>query len=328
MPETKRLTIDPVFPDTVELSPAALALRSGGLVAFPTETVYGVGANALDADAVAKIYAAKGRPARNPLIVHVAAAQDARPLVAAGFWEAHAELLDRLIDRYCPGPLTLVVPKSNLVPDIVAAGGDTVAIRVPLHPVAQALIFSAGCPVAAPSANRSGQLSPTTADHVWDDLAGRIDYLIDGGSTQAGIESTVLDLSTRPYRLLRPGPIPRQEISEILGAAVEVYRGSGAGEALPSPGLLERHYAPKTPIGWFTSEMALANVDYVLVTQGGQTAGEGAVNLGDGPEEYARNLYAALHELDRRGLDFIAVQPLPFGEEWEAIRDRLRRAMT
>ena len=237
--------LDPYTPNADALTEAARVLRGGGLVSFPTETVYGLGANALDAAAVARIFAAKGRPANNPLIVHVADAGAARRLVAD--WPPLAE---RLAERFWPGPLTLVLTKRDPVPDVVTAKGPTVAVRVPAHPVAQALVRAAGVPIAAPSANRSTELSPTRAEHVLRGLDGRIDVLLDGGPTAGGIESTVLDLTVTPPRLLRPGLLGIAELEVATRARWFVRRqqdGEGTA-ALPSPGLLPRHYAPRTPL--------------------------------------------------------------------------------
>ncbi len=197
---TELLAVDPFSPEPERIARAAEVLRRGGLVAFPTETVYGLGANALDPNAVAGIFHAKGRPANNPVIVHVAEARDVLRVVAD--WP---EIAERLAQRFWPGPLTLVLPKRAGVPDVVTAGGPTVAVRVPAHPVALALLRAVGVPIAAPSANRSTQLSPTRAEHVQRGLDGLIDLILDGGPTTGGLESTVLDVTTTPPRLLRPG---------------------------------------------------------------------------------------------------------------------------
>ena len=199
-------------------------LRGGGLAAFPTETVYGLGANALDAAAVARIFAAKGRPANNPLIVHLADAAQVREIAAD--WPESAS---RLAERFWPGPLTLVLPRRDIVPDIVTARGPTVAVRVPAHPVAQALLRAAALPLAAPSANRSTELSPTRAEHVLRGLEGRIDLLLDGGPTAGGIESTVLDVTIMPPRLLRPGLIGVAQLEAVIGPLMRVLpRRSGS----------------------------------------------------------------------------------------------------
>src|SRR5262245_2786343 len=231
-------------PTAENLVRAATVLRGGGLVAFPTETVYGLGGNALDPAAVARVFDAKGRPARNPLIVHVADAGRV-PDVAADFPDAAR----RLAERFWPGPLTLVLPRRDDLPAAVTAGGPTVAVRVPAHPVALDLLRAAGVPVAAPSANRSGELSPTTAEHVRRSLGDRVDLILDAGPTGRGIESTVLDVTGPRPRLLRPGPIPPGVLEAILGPIERSrVRESGSGPALPSPGQLSRHYAPRTPV--------------------------------------------------------------------------------
>ncbi|MCS6777324.1 MAG: L-threonylcarbamoyladenylate synthase, partial [Chloroherpetonaceae bacterium] len=212
---TRVLPVNPVHPEPGAIAQGADCLRAGGLVAFPTETVYGLGASALDAAAVARIYAAKGRPAHNPVIVHVADVVQARSLVTE--WPEQADLLAA---RFWPGPLTLVLPRNAQVPDIVAAGGPTVAIRWPAHPVAQALIRAAGVPVAAPSANRSMHISPTRAEHVLRGLTGKIDLVLDGGPTPGGIESTVLDVTAMPPRLLRPGLVTAGQIAQVVGTVL------------------------------------------------------------------------------------------------------------
>lgn len=286
---------------------AAGLIRSGRLVAFPTETVYGLGANALDADAVARIFDAKGRPRTSPLIVHVDSIAMARGLAAQ--WLPAAETL---ATRYWPGPLTLVVPKRAHVPDIVTAGLPTVGLRMPAHPLALALIRAAGVPIAAPSANRFTELSPTAAAHVPGELA---DYLLEGGDAPVGIESTVLSL-VGPPTLLRPGVIPLPEIEALIGhvdAAAEPESGPHA-----APGMRRRHYRPATPL---------------LLLEPGQAppAGRGAwlrmgAEMPREPRPYAAALYATLHKLDRQGLDWIAVERPPETPEWAGVLDRLRRA--
>jgi L-threonylcarbamoyladenylate synthase len=329
--ETTVFRLDPYAPDAAILAEAARVLRAGGLVSFPTETVYGLGANALDASAVARIFAAKGRPANNPLIVHVADASEAQRIVAS--WPPSAE---QLADRFWPGPLTLVLPRHESVPDEVTAKGPTVAVRVPAHPVAQALVRAAGVPIAAPSANRSTELSPTRAEHVLRSLEGRIEMLLDGGPTAGGIESTVLDLTTTPPRLLRPGLLGIAELEAVTGPVARATPAAEETAALPSPGLLPRHYAPRTPLECVEagSERQLAE----LVRQGKRigwvtfadpgVAPSGAIlrRLPGDPAGYAAQLYAVLHELDMADLDRILVALPPDTEQWLAIRDRLRRA--
>ena len=286
---------------------AARLIRAGKLVAFPTETVYGLGANALDEAAVERIFAAKGRPRTSPLIVHVDSVEMARTL--ASRWPDAAETLAR---RYWPGPLTLVVPKRAEVPDAVTAGLATVGLRMPAHPLALELIRAAGVPIAAPSANRFTELSPTIAEHVPRTLA---DYVLDGGPARVGIESTVLSLVDRPL-LLRPGVIPLPEIEALIGR-VEV---PGAPEAGPhaSPGMHPRHYRPATPL-------------YLLGAGDEAPAGNGAwLRIGQempaGPLEYAAMLYETLHRLDAERVDWIAVERPPETAEWAGVLDRLRRA--
>lgn len=314
---------------------AAEVLRSGGLVAFPTETVYGLGANALDPAAVARIFAAKGRPANNPLIVHVASVEQARRLAAS--WPEAAE---QLAARFWPGPLTLVVPRAAAVPDIVTAGAATVALRIPAHPVARALLEAVNLPIAAPSANRSNQVSPTTAEHVLHGLGSVVEILLDGGPASGGLESTVLDLSTDPPRLLRPGLVRPSEIEEIIGR-IDCERISIADPtlALPSPGLQPRHYAPRVPMeclvsgGRFRVESLSRDglrVGWLALKEQMAVAAPPAVVI-EMPRDavaYAARLYAALHELDAAAVDRIIVDLPPEDEAWQAVRDRLRRGAT
>jgi L-threonylcarbamoyladenylate synthase len=307
-------------------------LRSGGLVAFPTETVYGLGADARDASAVARVFAAKGRPAANPVIVHVTSAEEAQPLTAA--WP---EAAARLAARFWPGPLTLVLPRSGCVPDVVTAGGPTVAVRVPAHPVALALLRAAGLPVAAPSANRSTGLSPTRAEHVLRGLGGHIDLILDGGPTAGGLESTVLDLTAPPPRLLRPGLVTPAEIEAEVGPILSPGLPPEGPAPLRSPGLLRRHYAPSTPLEC-VSEDGGARVAELLrqglrvgwaafgEPAGGPRDGLQVVALPRDPAAYAAGLYAALHTLDEAAVDRIVVTLPPQTEPWLAVQDRLRRA--
>jgi L-threonylcarbamoyladenylate synthase len=327
------LVVDPkaIAPDAI--ARAADVLRRGGLVAFPTETVYGLGANALDAAAVARIFETKGRPSNNPLIVHVADVEQARQVASA--WP---EAAGRLAERFWPGPLTLVLPKQHAVPDIVTAGGPTVAVRVPAHPVALALLRVVGLPLAAPSANRSSELSPTRAEHVLRSLAGRIDLVLDAGPTTGGIESTVLDLTTQPPRLLRPGLVGPADLEAVIGLIERTSPvQSPDSTALPSPGLLSRHYAPRTALecvegdGGERVEQLLARglrVGWVTCSAVTGTAPLGLVyvQMPADPAGYAARLYDVLHQLDDAGLDRLVVS-LPLDtEEWAAVRDRLRRA--
>jgi len=314
---------------------AAAVLRAGGLVAFPTETVYGLGAHALDPAAVERIYRAKGRPAYNPLIVHVATVDAARALSSA--WPAAA---DRLAERFWPGPLTLVVPKADFIPDSVSAGLGTVGIRVPAHPVAHALLAAAGIPVAAPSANRSAHVSPTTAEHVRRSLGDRVDLVLDAGPTPVGIESTVLSLAGPVPTVLRPGSIPVDALREVLGE-VRVGGGEAGGDAArPSPGMLDRHYAPAAEVRLFDPEArdaALAKASWaagehrrigVIAFAPADAPATQVVEMPADARAYAARLYAALHELDAAGCEVVWIEQVPDTPAWAGVRDRLRRAAT
>jgi L-threonylcarbamoyladenylate synthase len=332
---TEVLRVDPQNPDPMVVLRAAEALRAGKLVAFPTETVYGLGANALDAEAVARIFHAKGRPPINPLIVHVADIPSAIQLVVD--WPDAAEQLSR---RFWPGPLTLVLLKREGIPDIVTAGGKTVALRIPAHPVALALIRGAGVPVAAPSANRSSRISPTRAEHVLRDLGGIIEMILDAGPTTGGLESTVLDLSTSPPHLLRPGLITPSQIMEVIGPIAWKRRSSqNEREALRSPGMLPRHYAPRVPLECAADggrnrvwELCQKGIKVGWMTFGAEDL-EGLphllrVEMPKDPRAYSKQLYAVLHALEEAGVERIVAALPPDTEEWLAVRDRLRRAST
>jgi L-threonylcarbamoyladenylate synthase len=291
----------------VSLERAAELIRAGRLVAFPTETVYGLGADALNAEAVERIFAAKGRPRTSPLIVHVDSVDMARNLAAE--WPASAETLARC---YWPGPLTLVVPKQDVIPDIVTAGLGTVGLRMPAHPLALELIRLAGVPIAAPSANRFTELSPTSAARVAETLA---DLVLDGGPSQVGIESTVLSLAGDPT-LLRPGVIPLMEIEALIGP---VRRAGEISEiAHPSPGMHRRHYRPKTPLYLLSLGHEPLPGRGVFLRIGREMPAE--------PRQYAAVLYETLHRLDLEGLDWIGVEPPPDTPDWAGVRDRLQKA--
>jgi L-threonylcarbamoyladenylate synthase len=317
---TRVLTVDPDAPDPSALDQAARVLAGGGLVAFATETVYGLGAIATEATAVARIFAAKGRPAMNPLIVHVADIGQARECVAD--WPADAEVL---ASRFWPGPLTLVLPRSSRIPDIVTAGKPTVGVRCPAGAVARGIIARCGYPIAAPSANRSNRLSPTRAEHVAADLAGRIELIIDSGPTTVGLESTVLDLTSDPPRMLRPGPIAASALEDALGGRPIARPDAGTSADQPtSPGQLAVHYSPRTPAFRVDSLDELGDApDLAGATV--VTFGPGAPGL-ESPEVAARNLYSVLHDCDGRGAPAIVVVMPPDRPEWLAIRDRLLRA--
>jgi L-threonylcarbamoyladenylate synthase len=319
--QTVVVKVDSSHPEPEAIHRAAGVIRAGGLVAFPTETVYGLGANALSVEAAARIFEAKGRPSTNPLIVHVADVSEV--LNVAATWPATAQLL---ATRFWPGPLTLVVPKRSGVPDIVTAGGDTVAVRCPNHAVARALIRAAGVPLAAPSANRSTELSPTRAEHVLKGLNGLIELLLDGGPCSGGLESTVVDVTGDVPRVLRPGLITVPMLEEVCGRVEVGATGEGVARA---PGHMAKHYSPRTPL--VLAEDADAEHKRL------RDAGLRVISVGfdllfdyefisDDPEEYAADLYALLHRLDDGSYDRIVVELPPDTPEWAAVRDRLTRA--
>ncbi len=315
------------------VSRAAALLRAGEIVALPTETVYGLAANALDAQAVAKIYAAKGRPPGNPIIVHVASFDMARQMVAD--WPESAE---RLAAKFWPGPLTMVLPRSEEIPLIVTAGGPTVGVRWPRHPFMEAVIRACGFPLAAPSANPSNELSPTTAEHVTRSLGAKIPLIIDGGPAQVGIESTVVDLSTAQPRLLRPGMISADALEAVLGR--KILTGDSVDAIARSPGQLPKHYSPRAKliVMAFDDEAALlaaiskskADREKIHLVTFRASAGlkyfGQVTTISDDPEAYARSLYALLHRCDAAGTELIIVETPPAGEAWRGIVDRLRRA--
>ncbi len=334
----------------LDTSPASIALaadllRRGELVAFPTETVYGLGGHALDERAVAAIFAAKGRPAADPLIVHLAAAADL-PLITTAIPPVAAQLAA----AFWPGPLTLIVPRHPRVPLSVTAGRDTVAARVPAHPVAHQLLVAAGAPIAAPSANRFGHTSPTTADHVLADLDGRIAAVIDGGATPIGIESTVLDCTSSPPTLLRPGGISLEALTAVIGPVqVRARPTTEEQRGLASPGLLDRHYAPDHELWLICGPPAAALARIRHEASAALAAGlrvgvllpdEDLAALRDLPLEsealgpasdpalMSQRLYAALRALDERQPDRMFARDLDEAGLGRALRDRLRRAAT
>jgi L-threonylcarbamoyladenylate synthase len=326
------IRVDPNQPEGAAIETAADVLRHGGLVAFPTETVYGLGANALDVDAVERIYSAKGRPSYNPLIVHVPDVSAARALVSA--WPERAS---RVATAFWPGPVTMLLPKRALVPDIVTAGLDSVALRVPANPIALALLRAAAVPLAAPSANRSTELSPTMARHVERSLGDRVDLILDGGATHLGIESTVVDLRSEQAAILRPGVIGARELEPLVGRLATPNEPTG-DTVRASPGMLERHYAPRARLRLFDAvdSAKMIREAHKLVGDGARV---GMLLLGSeaaGPFEivrmpgdasrYAQRLYAALHELDDRECGVIFVERVPDEPEWLGVEDRLERA--
>jgi len=309
------------------IAAAAACLRDGGLVAFPTETVYGLGADATNAAAIARLYAAKGRPSFNPLIAHVAGVAEAR-LIAQ--FNATAE---RLAAAFWPGPLTLVLPKTSecQVADLATAGLDTVAIRVPGHPTAQALLRAVGGPVVAPSANISGHVSPTTAAHVHADLNGRIDLIVDGGPVEVGVESTILGCFETPI-LLRPGGAPSEAIEAVLGAPLARRAPEpAAGDDQPlAPGMLASHYAPRAAmrLGATTVRPGEALLAFGPDALPGAEHAAAVMNLSARGDltEAATHLFGYLRALDAKAARTIAVMPIPHDGLGEAINDRLRRA--
>ena len=346
---TDVLRVDPLDPDAGSIARAATCLRAGGLVAFPTETVYGLGVHALDRAAVLRLFEAKGRPADDPLIVHVLSLDDARPLVTEIPEAARA-----LAARFWPGPLTMVLRRAAAVPAEVTAGLDTVAVRVPSHPVARALLAAAGIPVAAPSANLFSRPSPTRAEHVLEDLAGRIDLVLDGGPTRVGVESTVLDLTGETPTILRPGAVTGEMLAELL-AVVERTPLSRASGPMRSPGLLSKHYAPRAPLTLYEGShdavlerlsadaraalernarvgviVAAEDVGRVRATVQAPASSSlhvSALGAGDDMDGIASRLYTALRELDAAGVDAILARSFPSATGLgAAVQDRLRRA--
>lgn len=319
--------IQPANPDTIQY--AAGLLRQGKLVAIPTETVYGLGADAKNPEAVRRIFAAKGRPADHPLIVHIP------DKAALNDWAIDIpEIAWKLAEHFWPGPLTLVLLKHPSVPYEVTGGQDTVALRVPNHPVALALLQAFGGGIAAPSANRYCRISPTQASHVEEELGNKVDMILDGGSCQVGLESTIVDLSSGRPKLLRPGKISRLEIEEVLQTRLELPQD----QAVRAPGMMELHYSPETPTILCTGAQLREILHDNALRQKQKI---GVLALGDKPigsaslevivmppdnESYARDLYRNLRVLDHAGLSLILVELPPVTEEWRAVNDRLAKA--
>jgi L-threonylcarbamoyladenylate synthase len=336
MPETVRLRAE----NAGDVKRAAEMLREGKLVAFATETVYGLGANALSAEAVARIFEAKQRPSWDPLIVHVAEVDEiGRAAIVEGELR---ERVERLARAFWPGPLTLLLPKAEAIPASVTAGRPLVGVRVPAHPVARELLREAGVPVAAPSANRFGRTSPTTAEHVIADLGGRIDAVLDAGPTQVGVESTVVDATQTPMVLYRPGAVTAQQLREASGVEVKIFepvKEERAPESLPSPGVGIRHYAPAAKMVLVEGtdaavRRAVESLDGaekvgVLLPVGWHAPAGAMVQpwaVWDQPDRLAATLFAGLRALDAKGVDTIVVPLPPPGDLYDAIRDRLIKA--
>lgn len=300
-------------PTNENLARAAETLRSGGVVVIPTETVYGLACDATNVEAVRRVFEIKGRPSSNPLIVHVSG--EAQATTAAREWP---EAASALVRAFWPGPLTLVVPRSENIPPEVAAGLDTVALRMPSHPVARAIIGLAGFPIAAPSANRFMQLSPTRVEHIDPELAAQADLVVDGGPCEVGIESTVVDLSSDPPELLRPGGVQREEIEGVLGLRLSMPDDGGPKR---SPGMHRRHYAPRAKLILVERlESGQAGLAF------GTPSGPDQVQMPTEPRTYAAKLFEALHRLDAAGPAIIYVEAPPEDPAWEAVWDRLYRA--
>lgn len=327
---TRVLKLDPSSFSQEDLSPAVEVLRRGGLVAFPTETVYGLGARAYDLNAVRGVFAAKGRPRSHPLIVHVDSMVSAKAL--ASEWPERAE---RLARAFWPGPLTLVVGRGSAIAEEIS-GGDSVALRSPKHALAQALIAALGEPVVAPSANRYQSISPTTAEHVLKSLGERVDLVVDGGACAAGMESTVVDVRGREPIILRLGALSPGALRQV---EPEILVGPGLAEhddARPSPGMDRRHYAPRVPLRILENEQEVRE-EALLAVKKGERPGllvnralaiTGALEevLTEDAELYAQRLYAALHRLEDAGAEIILVAKVPAGDTWAAVHDRLMRA--
>jgi L-threonylcarbamoyladenylate synthase len=344
MKQTVVLKVDPQQPNIKKVQAAADIIRKGGLVAFPTETVYGLGADALNSKAVLALFEAKKRPTDNPPIIHVENINDVYKLA-----EQVPPKADQLMKEFWPGPLTLVFKRSKTVPDVTVAGLDTVAVRMPQHPVALALIRESRCPIAAPSANLAGKPSPTSAEHVFADLNGRIDAILDGGSTRIGVESTVLDLSVDPALVLRPGGTPLEALKRVLGN-VQLHPFVVAEKELPiektrSPGMKHKHYAPKAPLilveGGVSAVMATVKsligaywlqdkLVGVLATAETAWAYEADVvkYLGSrrNVDAMAANLFRLLREFDDESVDVIIAESVPTEGLGLAVMNRLRKA--
>ena len=307
------------------LKRAVQYLKAGTPIAFATETVYGLGADAKNPDGIREIFRVKGRPANNPLIVHCLDQSMARSCVLG--WN---EKCEALASRFWPGPLTLILKRDASVPAAVAGGGETLAVRVPAHVVARALLAHYGAPIAAPSANLSTRVSPTNAEHVYTSLAGRIPLILDGGPCQVGLESTVLDMTSDQPTILRLGDISAEQISECIG--VEVKKKSFDEQTPKSPGMMKRHYAPKTPIKICRNFEDLPEGQFALICFSEEWTAQSSTNplfvMPATPKDFGKELYRALHWADEQGQPQIIIQEIPNGAEWDTVRDRLSRSVS
>ncbi len=312
-----------------DLARASEIFRNGGLVAIPTETVYGLGANAYDREAVLNIFKAKGRPADNPLIVHIANAEQLDDIV-----ESVSEKAKRLMDAFWPGPLTIVMRKSDKIPAEVSAGLDTVAVRMPSQPDARRLFEMCALPIAAPSANTSGKPSPTTAKHVYDDMNGKIDAIVDGGSCEVGLESTVVDVTDDIPRLLRPGGVTYEQLCEVLGEVIKNYEFKD-GETPRSPGVKYKHYAPKAEVyvvrGDFQKYVNVKSKDFTkvgILCHNSYSLPENCVvkQMGESPKEYANTLFSHLRAFDDEGVEIIFAEDIDDKGINLAVSNRLYKA--
>ncbi len=348
---TRVFRVDPFRPDPEVIGYAAGVIRGGGLVVFPTETVYGLGASAFDSRAVERIYAVKGRPLDNPVIVHICDLGQLELVASRVPEEAY-----RLVERLWPGPLTILLPRSPKVPNVVTAGLDTVAVRMPAHPVALELIRSAGVPIAAPSANLSGKPSPTRGEHVIEDLYSKVEVILDAGETLYGVESTIINLLSDPPILLRPGAYPVEEVERILGRSVvvpEFARGLGEAERALAPGMKHRHYAPDTPLILVETDsydepqhlveavrrlileykmrgLKVAVISYTETYRYYEGLVDKVLVMGSRGNVYevARNLFATLRAIDKLGVDVAVVEGVEERGLGLAVMNRLRRAST
>lgn len=319
--------------DFYKLDIAAKALSCGKLVAFPTETVYGLGANALNPDAVKSIFTAKGRPQDNPLIIHIAQKEDIYKFV-----KSVPETAKKILDALTPGPITIVLEKSDIIPDIVTAGGSTVAIRIPESEIARELIRRAGVPVAAPSANTSGKPSPTKASHVAEDLLDAVEFIVDGGACRVGLESTVIDLTVTPPTILRPGGVTHEQLTDLLGDVCGYKKGDSDESAPKSPGMKYRHYAPTADMTVYQGANCREEIKKEILTCTKKkiyilTAGDFkyesvySINCGKTPEEYSKNLFDALRQADNCGAQVIFAEfPFATGGIATALGNRIYKS--